>query len=158
MRNNNTTDVCFTNSINRIFLKSNPCACENTFSFFSTSISSKLVIHDDGLVREISLALKMSVNNALFNLKWVFLIFLSILMARPALTMIATHIKCRGGLYPRSNVERFPVPDEKVSWSVEYKNYKPANHTAPSIHGKPWADPEIGKSITIVSAQNFGVL
>ncbi|KOB65543.1 putative transient receptor potential-related channel 7 [Operophtera brumata] len=87
----------------------------------------------------------MSVNNKLANLKWAFPIFVSILMIRPALAMIAMHIKCRGGLYPRSNVERFPVPDEKVGWSVEYKNYKPVNHSAPSLHGQPWADPEIGK-------------
>ncbi|KOB64156.1 ADP-ribose pyrophosphatase, mitochondrial [Operophtera brumata] len=66
-------------------------------------------------------------------------------MIRPALAMISMHIKCRGGLYPRSNVERFPVPDEKVGWSVEYKNYKPVNHSAPSLHGQPWADPEIGQ-------------
>lgn len=83
-----------------------------------------------------------------FNVKPLTTVFLSILMVRPALAMIATHIKCRGGLYPRSNVERFPVPDEKVNWSTEYMNYKPANHTAATIHGKPWADLEIGKSIT----------
>ncbi|KOB71626.1 ADP-ribose pyrophosphatase, mitochondrial [Operophtera brumata] len=52
------------------------------------------------------------------------------------------HIKCRGGLYPRSNVERFPVPDEKVGWSVEYENYKPVYHSASSLHSRPW-DPEI---------------
>lgn len=88
----------------------------------------------------------MTAKYSCLSIKVVFLILLSILMVRPALAMIATHIKCRGGLYPRSNVERFLVPDEKVSWSVDYKNYKPANHTAATIHGKPWADPEIGKS------------
>lgn len=60
------------------------------------------------------------------------------------LAMISTHIKCRGGTYPRSSIERFPVPDDKVSWSTDYMDYKPANFTSPGIHGKPWADPEIG--------------
>ncbi|XP_063363842.1 ADP-ribose pyrophosphatase, mitochondrial [Cydia amplana] len=55
-----------------------------------------------------------------------------------------THFKCRLDVYPRSSVERFPVPDDKVSWAVDYKEYRPRNHTAQSIHGKPWADPEIG--------------
>ncbi|XP_061716221.1 ADP-ribose pyrophosphatase, mitochondrial isoform X1 [Cydia pomonella] len=67
-----------------------------------------------------------------------------LLMIRPALSMMITHFKCRGGVYPRSSVERFPVPDDKVSWAVDYKEYRPRNHTAQSIHGKPWADPEIG--------------
>lgn len=66
-------------------------------------------------------------------------------MIRSSVIMITTHVKCRGGLYPRSNIERFPVPDEKVSWSSEYKEYKPHNHTSSSIHGQPWADPNIGK-------------
>ncbi|XP_026734746.1 ADP-ribose pyrophosphatase, mitochondrial [Trichoplusia ni] len=55
------------------------------------------------------------------------------------------HFKCRGGLYPRSNIERYGVPDDKVSWSSEYEDYKPPNHTASSVHGKPWADSNIGE-------------
>lgn len=64
-------------------------------------------------------------------------------MNRLILTMTYNHMKCRGGLYPRSNIERFPVPDEKVSWSVEFPEYKPLQYTAASINGKPWADPDI---------------
>lgn len=75
----------------------------------------------------------------------LFCTFLSVLMIRTTLAMITTHFKCRGGTYPRSSIERFPVPDDKVSWLVEYNEYKPASHTSPAIHGKPWADPEIGK-------------
>lgn len=71
-------------------------------------------------------------------------VILSISMIRQA-TMIATHLKCRGGLYPRSNVQRHFVPDDKVNWSVEFKEYDPPNYTSPGIHGKPWADPVIGK-------------
>ncbi|CAB3261535.1 unnamed protein product [Arctia plantaginis] len=67
-------------------------------------------------------------------------------MVRPTiLTMLVSiHYKCRGGLYPRSNIERFTVPDEKVSWSTEFIEYKPVNYTSPHINGKPYADPDIG--------------
>ncbi|CAO1428906.1 unnamed protein product [Diamesa tonsa] len=51
------------------------------------------------------------------------------------------HICCRNSLYPRSNVQRFPVPDEYVSWSVEYKNYKPVFYESQSLTGTEWADP-----------------
>ncbi|KOB63883.1 ADP-ribose pyrophosphatase, mitochondrial, partial [Operophtera brumata] len=67
--------------------------------------------------------------------------------------MLAMHITCRGGLYPRSNVERFPVPDEKVGWSVEYENYKPVYHSAPSLHSRPW-DPEIVSYLGHYKIQN----
>lgn len=75
----------------------------------------------------------------------IFTFLLSVLMIRSSVIMITTHIKCRGGLYPRSNVERFPVPDDKVSWSSEYKEYLPHDYTSSVIHGKPWADSNIGK-------------
>lgn len=58
-----------------------------------------------------------------------------------------THFKCRSGCYPRSNIERHVVPDDKVSWNTEYKDYNPPNHTSPSIEGKSWADPDIGMII-----------
>lgn len=57
--------------------------------------------------------------------------------------MISNHFKCRGGVYPRSTIARFPVPDDKVSWSTEFKEYKPVNYTSSVINGKPWADPDI---------------
>ncbi|KAJ8731301.1 hypothetical protein PYW07_004465 [Mythimna separata] len=78
------------------------------------------------------------------RIRTFFILLISVLMIRSSVIMITTHIKCRGGLYPRSNIERFPVPDDKVSWSSEYKEYQPHNHTASSIHGRPWADPDIG--------------
>lgn len=56
------------------------------------------------------------------------------------------HFKCRSRLYPRSSVERFPVPDDKVSWSTEFKEYKPPTYTSPSIQGQVWADPEIDEA------------
>ncbi|XP_028168488.1 ADP-ribose pyrophosphatase, mitochondrial isoform X1 [Ostrinia furnacalis] len=58
--------------------------------------------------------------------------------------MMSTHINSRSRIYPRSSVERFSVPDDKVSWSTEFEAYRPVNYTSPDIHGKPWADPEIG--------------
>ncbi|XP_026761618.2 ADP-ribose pyrophosphatase, mitochondrial [Galleria mellonella] len=67
-------------------------------------------------------------------------------MIKLSFTMLSTHFKCRGGIYPRSNVERFPVPDEKVIWNSEYKQYQPQNYTEASLYGKPWADPDIGNS------------
>uniref|UniRef100_A0A2A4IXN3 Nudix hydrolase domain-containing protein n=2 Tax=Heliothis virescens TaxID=7102 RepID=A0A2A4IXN3_HELVI len=79
------------------------------------------------------------------NRRFLIFVLQIILMFRSSITMITTHFKCRGGFYPRSNIERFPVPDEKVAWSTEYQDYKPHNYTAPSIHGQPWADPKIGE-------------
>ncbi|XP_012226821.2 ADP-ribose pyrophosphatase, mitochondrial [Linepithema humile] len=57
------------------------------------------------------------------------------------------HQKCRQGLYPFSNINRFAVPDEKVPWTVEYPEYKPVAYTAAALQGKPWADPEINEPI-----------
>lgn len=79
----------------------------------------------------------------------VVIILLSILMIRSSLATMTLHFKCRGGLYPRSNIERYVVPDDKVSWSSKYEDYKPPNHTASSVHGKPWADPNIGKYCSV---------
>lgn len=76
-------------------------------------------------------------------------------MYRTGFAMLSTHIKCRGGIYPRSNVERFPVPDDKVSWSSEYKEYNPPEFTSPSIHGKPWADPNIGEFTYFLPAYTY---
>ena len=40
-------------------------------------------------------------------------------------------------------MERFPVPDDKVAWDVEFPEYSPVNYTAESVLKKPvWADKE----------------
>lgn len=53
------------------------------------------------------------------------------------------HVKCRG-TYPGTEIERFQFSDDKVSWKVEFTDYKPVNYTAPSVLNKPvWADPDI---------------
>lgn len=55
------------------------------------------------------------------------------------------HQKCTRGLYPASNIKRFEVPEEKISWTVEYPEYKPVAYTAAVLQGKPWADPDINE-------------
>ncbi|KAE9548600.1 hypothetical protein FO519_008185 [Halicephalobus sp. NKZ332] len=54
------------------------------------------------------------------------------------------HTKCRDIKIPylRSNVFRTPVPEDKVPWTVDWPEYKPAEYTSESLKGKPWADPE----------------
>ena len=38
----------------------------------------------------------------------------------------STHSKCRNDLYPKTDdMNRFNVPDDKVTWSTEYPDYKP---------------------------------
>ncbi|XP_016849025.2 ADP-ribose pyrophosphatase, mitochondrial isoform X1 [Anolis carolinensis] len=55
------------------------------------------------------------------------------------------HIKARTSPYPGSRVERCEVPNNKVAWSVDWKDYCPVEYTAPSVLAGPqWADPEIG--------------
>jgi len=52
-----------------------------------------------------------------------------------------THTKARSEMYARSEIKRFHVPDEKVSWSVAWEEYKPTDHTAESVRKMPvWAD------------------
>lgn len=53
------------------------------------------------------------------------------------------HHKCRQSLYPFGGVKRFEVTEEKVPWTVEYPEYKPAVYTGGVLRDKPWADPEI---------------
>ena len=44
--------------------------------------------------------------------------------------------------YP-GGVKRFHVPDDKVSWSMDWPEYKPVDYTAPPVLAGPvWADPD----------------
>lgn len=54
------------------------------------------------------------------------------------------HFKAREELYIGSkDVRRFPVPDDKVSWSMAWPDYKPVDYTAPPVLNRPmWADPD----------------
>ena len=54
------------------------------------------------------------------------------------------HTKARSKLYPNTEVERFPVPDEKVSWDEPFPEYKPVRFTSQHIlDGPVYADPDI---------------
>ncbi|XP_039727684.1 ADP-ribose pyrophosphatase, mitochondrial-like [Pteropus medius] len=56
------------------------------------------------------------------------------------------HEKARTSPYPGSKVERSPVPHEKVSWLVEWPEYKPVEYTAASVLAQPtWADPPVNE-------------
>ena len=57
---------------------------------------------------------------------------------------ITKHVKCRGETYPRDDIKRFPVPDDKVSWSVPFPEYDPVDHTSASVLKQPiWADIDV---------------
>jgi len=56
----------------------------------------------------------------------------SVLMAITSkLAAIKLHTKCRGKY--AGGMERFPVPDDKVSWLVDWPEYKPVDYTAPIV-------------------------
>ncbi|XP_075174666.1 ADP-ribose pyrophosphatase, mitochondrial isoform X3 [Anomaloglossus baeobatrachus] len=60
----------------------------------------------------------------------------------PPAPAMMTHVKALTSPYPGSRVERWPVPQEKVGWSVEWPEYQPVEYTAPSVLARPpWADP-----------------
>ena len=58
-------------------------------------------------------------------------------MAGAGIHVNARQLEYQGG------VKRFPVPDDKVSWSVEWPEYQPVDYTAPVVlKGPVWADPD----------------
>ncbi|XP_058801554.1 ADP-ribose pyrophosphatase, mitochondrial isoform X2 [Phymastichus coffea] len=69
------------------------------------------------------------------------LVLVLLFMKRSILGML--HKKCRNTTYPRTNLQRFSVPDDKVLWTVEYPEYSPINYTSEGLKEKPWADPII---------------
>jgi len=53
------------------------------------------------------------------------------------------HEKARCSVYPNrgdDKINRTPVPDDKVEWSVEWSDYNPTEYTAPFVLTAPWAD------------------
>ncbi|KAK3101394.1 hypothetical protein FSP39_003210, partial [Pinctada imbricata] len=51
------------------------------------------------------------------------------------------HYKSRIIHYPGSQVQRFPVPDDKVYWDIPYPEYSPTTYEAPEVKAlPPWAD------------------
>lgn len=54
------------------------------------------------------------------------------------------HKKARQPLYPKSDIQRFLVPDDKVDWAVDWPEYDPVDYTSSSVLAMPsWADTEI---------------
>ncbi|XP_076456247.1 transient receptor potential cation channel subfamily M member-like 2 isoform X2 [Babylonia areolata] len=47
------------------------------------------------------------------------------------------HVVSRSPVYPMSFVGRFPVPDEKVPWEVEFEEYDPVSYTSQTILAGP---------------------
>ncbi|KAM4698187.1 ADP-ribose pyrophosphatase, mitochondrial isoform 2-T2 [Rhinophrynus dorsalis] len=61
---------------------------------------------------------------------------------------MATHIKALTSPYPGSQMKRYPVPPEMVSWSVDWPEYDPVEYTAPSVLARPpWADPPLSEAV-----------
>lgn len=60
-------------------------------------------------------------------------------------SMAKLHVKCCNGLYPLSTIQRFMVPDDRVSWDVAFPEYSPVCYTADVVASRPpplWADPD----------------
>ncbi|XP_077995525.1 ADP-ribose pyrophosphatase, mitochondrial-like [Glandiceps talaboti] len=66
-------------------------------------------------------------------------------MSVAPIAAVILHTKARQKVYPGSNgMERFPVPDEKVSWSESFPEYNPTDYTHEIVASHPvWADPEV---------------
>lgn len=58
---------------------------------------------------------------------------------------IFKHVACRNSKYAKA-IQRLPVSDEQISWSVEWDDYQPPFFESPVLEGKPWADPPIDDS------------
>ena len=57
---------------------------------------------------------------------------------------LPVHVKCRNSIYPKSkNIVRFPVPDDKVLWNIEWPQYSPVVYTSSNLTNQPWADPPL---------------
>jgi ADP-ribose pyrophosphatase len=72
---------------------------------------------------------------------------LGVLRRRISSTSMAAikNLKCRNREY-QGNVARAPVPDDKVSWTVEWPDYKPVDYTSPHVlKGPLWADPDFSR-------------
>lgn len=66
------------------------------------------------------------------------------LFSMKSASSLMKHLKCINSIYPNSEIQRFPVPEEKVSWDEDYLEYKPIFYESPVLAGKEWADSAIG--------------
>lgn len=51
-----------------------------------------------------------------------------------------SHINSRSKLYD-NQIERFPVPDDKIAWEMNFPEYKPIEFTTEKIKNNKKADP-----------------
>lgn len=66
------------------------------------------------------------------------------------LSQNVSNARCRNSKY-LDGPERSKVPDDKVPWSVEFKDYKPVHFNSPRVLSKPvWADPNIETDTKVV--------
>jgi ADP-ribose pyrophosphatase len=57
-------------------------------------------------------------------------------------TLMAAVNNCRLHEY-QGGIKRFPVPEEKIPWQVDWPEYSPVDYTAPVVLDLPvWADPD----------------
>lgn len=86
--------------------------------------------------------------NVIMNIHLIFLAFLWQFVSCINVNSVPfIHQLCRNKIYPRTNINRFPVPDHLVHWSIGYPGYLPIFYESENIHGKPYADPDIGECI-----------
>lgn len=74
------------------------------------------------------------------------LLGVSIVLRMKSSSRLLRHMKCINAIYPKSEVQRFPVPEDKVSWDEEFTEYAPVFYESPALAGKEWADPSIGEN------------
>eukprot|EP01083_Nonionella_stella_P228743 810411_1 len=55
------------------------------------------------------------------------------------------HIKARTSPYTNTQQNRFAVPDDKVKWDIEFKEYAPPFYTHPGVVGNKLPDASLGK-------------
>ena len=60
--------------------------------------------------------------------------------------ILGVHLHLFSQTYPRSDVKRTAVPDDRVPWSVAWEDYSPVDHTSQSVLDMPvWADKDFRK-------------
>ncbi|KAM6402114.1 ADP-ribose pyrophosphatase, mitochondrial isoform 3-T3 [Pluvialis apricaria] len=70
-----------------------------------------------------------------------------------------SHSKALTSPYPGSHVERSQVPEDKVGWLIEWKDYNPVEYTAMSVLAGPsWADPQIKNPVGRTGLTGRGLL
>ncbi|XP_039598768.1 transient receptor potential cation channel subfamily M member 2 [Polypterus senegalus] len=65
------------------------------------------------------------------------------------------HVNARQLLYPDSNVKRFPVPDERVPWEIDFSAYKPPTYSAKSGSAVQKPDGQSVPAAAAGSAQRY---